>query len=224
MIRILTAVIPAVLVAGCGTKKDWDTELIVQLFRPRLLEVAKVTVRATQAGKTRSLELANPFASCTANQLRIIPARTDADVEIVASSAAPRLEGHAVVKPSQREVKLVLGTAPELEPAGCAPASRPDAGTKAQTGMPCSRNEDCVGGICLSTVKYAYPEPAFVGGYCSAPCTTECSSPGDSCLSFKNANGAEVAAYCMLRCAADDACRKPEGYGCTTGGLCFPGK
>jgi hypothetical protein len=76
MTRIFAATTVALLLltGACSDSENYDQELIIQLFKPKGANLGAVKVTATQGATTRATTVANPFADCESNKLRIVPA------------------------------------------------------------------------------------------------------------------------------------------------------
>lgn len=206
------------MLTGCG--KGYDQEIILQLFRPRAAAADKVTVEASQSGGIpKVLELANPFVSCSTNQVRIIPREVEGKyppVHVVARSGALRAEDDVPV-PAQNPVPLVLGIGLDLVPSGpCTPSL-----SKRSLSEHCLFDQQCEGNLCLKQID-TEPATTFPNGYCSQDCEATKSCPGgETCKRFDNALGNPIGYYCLKKCTDPPGCSTP-GLHCTTGGLCLP--
>lgn len=229
----------ALLVAGCGRKKDWDTEIIVQVFKPQGTDVGTVTVSATQAGKTNKTTV-DGFGDCDANRVRLIPKQGSSEELTISVSSSGSLPvtcpGGAsscgadcckLTPPGVSPLKLVLGTSKDLEPSGtCTPTVQPplpDGGPpKKAAGEACAVDGDCEGGKCLLSASNGSNTLTFQDGYCSADCDTNPCGAAETCWSSENALGAVVGKYCILKCKAGDGTCIRAGYTCSVGDLCMP--
>jgi hypothetical protein len=215
------------LLAGCG--KGYDQEIILQLFRPRAAAADKVRVEASQSGGIlKELDLPNPFASCSTNQVRIIPRQIEGKyppVHVVVRSGVLRAEADVVV-PAQNPITLVLGTGLDLVPSGpCTPGQPkpPDDGSllKKALAEPCTLNQQCEGNLCLKRIE-SNPIIEFPDGYCSQDCEATKTCPGgENCKRFDNALGALIGYYCLKTCTDPPGCSNPK-LRCTPGGVCLP--
>jgi hypothetical protein len=213
--------IAALVAAGCGGGKDWDEEIIVQLFRPQGTDPGKIKVQATQAGKTLEKEVSVSFADCTNNQVRIIPRKDGtayASVDIVVTYDGGQANKSTTVPvPNHSPLKIVLGTGVILEPAACAPSI-----PRKPLGSACTLDVECEGGKCIHVAPDVGADQVFPNGYCTLSCTTDgvaCAGTDGQCKRFANAVGTQEAFYCLQRCSA--TCSRSE-YKCTTGGVCYP--
>jgi hypothetical protein len=223
----------ALLLSGCGREKDWDDEIIVQVFKPKGVEVGRVTVTASQGGKSDSADVKS-FADCDSNRVRVIPVQGSADnvsLTVIANKGhlAPVTRG---VAPGTTGVKIVLGSEKELEPKGtCTPSVTPPtdggpedgktSGTKA-VGEACATDGECKGGKCLTELENLGSKIALTGGYCSKDCTTDsCAATDEQCWTNTDGNGKETGKFCVKTCVTATDCDR-SGYICTPGNLCMP--
>jgi len=221
-------ILPLVLcvLASCGRKKDWDEEILVQVFKPKGVNVGTVTVTATQGGKTDEATV-DGFSSCDANRVRIIPQQgVSSELTLTATASVGGLSPVTKkVTPPTKEVQLVLGTG-ALEPAGtCTPSGPvPDTGPpKNATGLPCSLDGQCQGGRCVTQMQSLGSKIAFPGGYCSQDCSssgTPCNAATEACLDSTDGNDTVIAQNCIKTCTSGGDCR--SDYTCTPGNLCMP--
>ena len=234
-------VVALILVAGCGRKKDWDTEIIVQVFKPQGTDVGTVTVSATQAGKTNKTTV-DGFGDCDANRVRLIPKQGSSEELTVSVSSSGSLQVTCptgasscgadcckLTPPGVSPLKLVLGTSKDLEPSGsCTPSVQPptpDGGTpKKAAGEACTADTDCEGGSCLKELQNTGNPLAFPGGYCSQSCPNGDECPTDqTCVQSTDGNGTVIGTYCLVNCVTGDGKCTRTGYTCNpAGGTCVP--
>jgi hypothetical protein len=214
---------------SCSDTKDWEREIIVQLFKPQSIPALKITVEAEQGKKKGAVELAGAglFQSCSTNQVRIIPDPAGGEVTITARVTADPLlrDTQKVAAGQSTPVKLVLSRAGALEPSGCAPPP-PDAGVKRRTAEPCAVNAQCAGGLCATEVN-ASPMAKFKDGYCTSSCDSAPCAADEDCIPYRDGTGKVVVSYCHIKCGRGDAgtdprCRVGDGYLCSTADLCVP--
>ncbi len=224
---LTTLLTTVVLLAGCGDDKDWDQEIILQLFKPGLVNVGNIKVEATQSGVTRGVTVGGDiFASCDTNTVRIIP-KEGKTVSINLTWTGGK---HAfdVNLPAKNPVKVVLGSDnKDLKPGGCAPTIIPDGGPTPDlpqypTGFMCSKDGHCVGGKCIASytnMGQTYPMP---DGYCSRDCTggTGCTA-NETCFANRDGNSKILSEVCLKNCKNDSECRTKD-YHCTPGNVCLP--
>jgi hypothetical protein len=238
----LLGVVALLLVVGCGRKKDWDEEIIVQVFKPKATNVGTVTVTATQGSKTDKATV-DGFGDCDANRVRLIPKQGSSDdltIRVTTSASLPLTCPAGVSScgtdccklkpPGSSPLKLVLGTEKELEPSGtCTPTVQPptpDGGTpKDPAGSPCSADTSCQGGKCLKEVQNTGTPITFPQGYCSQDCSqtsgTSCDS-GEQCLDSTDGNNNVIGQYCVVKCVTSGGNCMRTGYECTPLDLCMP--
>jgi hypothetical protein len=212
--------IAALVSAGCGGK-DWDEEVIVQLFRPQGTDPGKIKVQATQAGKTLEAEVSVSFGDCTNNQVRIIPRKDGTSyppVDVVVTHAGGQeRQSTPVPVPNHEPLKIVLGAGVVLEPAACAPTI-----PRKPLGSACLFDAECEGqGKCIHRAPAIGLDQQFPGGYCTVLCAKDgeaCAGTAGQCKRFANAAGTEEVFYCLQNCSG--ACRAE--YTCTPGGACYP--
>ena len=212
------------VVAGCGRKQDWDEEVVVRVFKPKGVDVGTVTVTATQEGKTETVTL-DGFGDCDANRVRVIPKQgSGSTLTLTASASAGGLSPVTrSIKPPTEQVDLVLGTSATLEPAGrCTPAILDSGPPKKATGEPCTGDDQCQGGTCVTQMQDLSTVSSFTGGYCSQDCSasgTPCGTQ-QSCKASTDGNGNTIGEYCIGTCVTTGDCR--AGYDCSPGNLCWP--
>jgi hypothetical protein len=244
--QLMVLLAGATLLAGCGRKRDWDEEIIVQVFKPKGTDVGQVKVSASQGGAPETAVVGG-FSDCSANQVRVIPAKkiSAADPVMLSASAS---KGGLIAMPVKVDavppapVKLILGPgAPALEPAGsCTPAPPqpdggtpdggpgPDSGKGLPTGSPCSQNSDCVGWLCLDQLTDLGTPIPLLGGYCSRPCASSgcdggagCCEAGEACWTNTNGKSEPIDQVCLKTCKSTADCNR-SGYVCTPGERCMP--
>lgn len=226
LLALLAPTLPA-----CSETKDWESELIVQLFKPKSLPAVKITIEAEQGKKKGVVELAGAglFQSCTTNQVRIIPDPAGGEVTITARVTADPLlrDSQRVAAGQSAPVKLVLSRLGELEPAACAPQPPPvEAGVKRRTAEPCTLGAQCAGGLCATEVN-ASPLATFKDGYCTSSCDSAPCAADETCIPYRDGTGKVIVSYCHIKCKMGDAgtdprCRVGNGYHCSTADLCVP--
>lgn len=230
---IATTLTALLLAAGCGETKDWDQEIILQLFKPKGTKVGTVTVEASQTGvspRRPSKEINDAsFADCEANKLRIIPRQVSGSFPPVTVKVTAKGHGtteRQVSVPASNPVPIVIGTATSLEPAACAPKVKPDGGMddgamSLSIGSPCTNNNQCKGGLCITSILNDGNPINLVGGYCSQDCATS-SCPADGyCWTNKDGLGNVKGKVCLRSCSGPGTCSRP-GFDCTPGGVCLP--
>jgi hypothetical protein len=223
--------IVALLLSGCGRKKDWDEEIIVQVFKPKGLDVGRVTVTAKQGAKTASADVKG-FADCDSNRVRVIPVQGSADNVSLTVTAN---KGHLMpvtrgVNPGTTGVKITMGSGP-YEPGGaCSPSVTPDSGPPKDgtppptrsVGEACDNDGQCKGGTCLTELENLGSKITLTGGYCSSDCTSNaCADTGEKCWENTDGNGTVTGKFCVKTCAMASDCSR-SGYTCTPGNLCMP--
>jgi len=232
---ILLSMVPALLL-GCGDDKDWDQEIIVQLFRPAGVDVGQVTVTATQGGTTGTIKVGDVFADCESNRIRIIPKPDGGEVKIAATSAnGGSAEPRTVQASDPGPIPMKIGTdgGSGFEPSRCLPIAGPEAGPEAgsiPTGESCVTDSSCVGGLCLKETVTSGNPMTLPGGYCTrkvGECANgggdeACELEGEICWSSTNGNLEPQDSYCLKKCTLPEDCRKAEGYVCKTAGDCLP--
>jgi hypothetical protein len=236
---------------ACSDGKDWDEEIILQLFKPKGVDVGQVLVRATQNGASGQQQLQDIFADCKSNRVRVIPRMVsgsypDVTVTVTASKGNLQPVSRTLQVPVPNPVALVLGTSKELEPDGpCTPqpqlpdggvadsgsaeAGRTEAGGPSDgplvtlpTGQACVEDERCKGGVCLKEMQNMGVPITFKGGYCSRDCSTQPCPQEEYCASSTDGNGQVLGKYCLKRCKNNIECRVSQDYICTTAGVCMP--
>ncbi len=227
------------LATSCGDK-DWDEEIVVQIFKENKLNVGTVTVTAVQSGKKIAQSVNGDgtfFNSCETNRVRIIPATKGGvypDVIITVSSASlPKVTATKTVKvPASSMVQILMGSGSHFDPTDCKPSTTTQL---KETGEACSTGSQCKGGRCLFKLEDGGKKYQFQGGYCTASClkkTSACEAPTcaaapakgekDCCYSVADGYGKKVDAVCLKRCGNSNGCRTIEDYTCTPGNNCFP--
>ena len=218
--RHTTTALACLLLLGCGDggERNWDIELVVQLFKPKTLTVGTVTIQATQAGVTRTVKVNTGgdesfFADCTSNRVRIIPRAAGGPQDSVKLSITTEKGGLGVVTSAvalpnaglDATKKIVLGVATTYAPAG--ECSKGLGSALRELGTSCVNNTDCKSGLCLKTVKEASSSTnyTFENGYCSKDCYDTCD--GSTC---RTGGGA---------CSTNDQCRDAACK--DNGGTCF---
>ena len=236
--RQLSLPLALLVLVGCGRKKDWDEEIIVQVFRAKGTDVGTVTVTATQGIKTDKATV-DGFDDCDKNRVRLIPRQGSSEeliLTVTSSATLPPVtcpDGVAscgdgcckLTPPGSSPLKLVLGTSEELEPKGaCTPSSvQHDGGPgKKPLGFPCAVGSECQGGTCLLTADNGQNTLTFTDGYCSADCSVDSCDTFSTCWTSEDALGAVKGKYCVLKCKAGDGICTRSGYECTIGDLCMP--
>lgn len=223
---LTTFLTATLLLAACGDDKDWDQEIILQLFKPAGKSVGDVKIAATQSKQTRSVTVGNDiFGSCDTNTVRIIPKdSTKVAISLTWSSGKHDFE---VNLPAKNPVKVLLGSDPKMEPGGCAPAVIPDGGPPPDlpqypTGFMCSKDGHCVGGKCIANYTNMGQLYTMPDGYCSRDCTggTGCTA-NETCFPNKDGNAKILSEVCLKNCQSDSECRT-KGYHCTPGNVCLP--
>lgn len=225
------------LSVGCG--KDWDEEIVLQIWKQQNFTVGAVTISAVQDGKKMSTAVNGDgtfFNSCDDNKVRIIPADkngTYSDVSVTITSG--KLSTTQTIKvPTSGTVELLLGSGPNYDPKSC----KPSGGTTPQlkeTGEACKNNTDCKGGRCLFVLTDSGKTYKFANGYCTANCMKDTSACGaatcsgapgtgekDCCYAVSDGYGKKIDAVCLKRCGHVKDCRPGENYTCTPGSNCFP--
>lgn len=190
------------LAAGCSDSsgdRDWDRELVLQLFKPAGTKVGQVTVTAVQALKNRTVTVNSDgsfFADCESNRIRIIPAGGQNPGTVMlsittANNVPPggikRAVAFSGVSGDVLE-KVALGSAAGYEPSGACAKGLDMA--KKSVGEACTGPGECKDGVCLTEVDdpLAGGKYTFTGGYCSKlcldtcnPATNKCGKGGGSC-------------------------------------------
>ncbi len=225
------------LTVGCG--KDWEEEIVLQIWKQQNFTMGVVNITAVQDGKKMSVAVNGGgtfFNSCEDNKVRIIPAQkggTYSDVSITISSG--KLSATQTIKvPTSGTVEVLLGAGPSYDPRSCKPSGGTTPKLK-ETGESCKTNTDCKGGRCLFVLTDSGKAYKFANGYCTANCmkntgacgATTCSgAPGagekDCCYAVSDGYGKKIDAVCLKRCGHIKDCRLGEGYTCTPGSNCFP--
>jgi hypothetical protein len=242
--RHLPLVIAAVLAASCGDSKDWEQEVILQLFRPERAEVGTIIVRVTEGGKTVEKDLTKEisFADCQGNRVRIIPRKDGAtyapvDITVLFGIVGQRREARPENNPvpaTSAVVKVWLDTGiinPNLEPKACAPTITPP--MRKPLGSACTFDIECEGNICLKDVPNLSGTQVFPKGYCTSKCTKDgdpCDAGRGFCKLYTDAGSPprEYGPYCLRRCkdCTPSAClpcdRIADNYACSTFDLCYP--
>jgi hypothetical protein len=243
MTRIFAATTVALLLltGACSDSENYDQELIIQLFKPKGANLGAVKVTATQGATTRATTVANPFADCESNKLRIVPAAEEdgsyPDVTIRAEADnTTDVAETTVAVPQTNPIQLIIGTptAAGIEPVGnCTPQVQPDAGVadtgtepdaepKREIGEPCSTPDSCIQGACINSFSTdtgaVYP---FSGGYCTKDCESDKTCPtGASCELSTTPGGGDIGWYCLRTCSGADPCTR-GGFSCQ-GEFCLP--
>jgi hypothetical protein len=224
------------LFGGCGDKKDWNSEIIVQLFRPATtggVDIGSVSIKATQGQATKTKDFSDTaalFSDCTSNQVRIIPVDPASGVDIALTFGRLQvIEFKRTIAPdASKAVLLGLGpsTTSSWQPGPC-PGGTPDAvvALRNPTGSACTVKTECAGDMCLAKLTNQSTEYRLQGNYCTAECAvdgTPCDTKagGGECLVLRYPDGKISGSYCMQICGAPTDCR--SGYACTPNGLCFP--
>lgn len=233
-LRLPLAILGLVLIlVGCGRKRDWDQEVIVQVFKPVGVNVGKVTVEAKQGSGAAETTQVSGFADCGQNQVRIIPGSAGGSVRITVTASAGGLAAvtRDVALPATNPVKVVLGSSASVEPKGtCTPPPTPDGGPgdggNLPIGSPCANAGQCAGGVCLSQVQNLGTVITLSGGYCSRTCDSAAACEGAdagiaSCWINTDGNGKPLSKFCLKPCKVAGDCGR-TGYTCTPGNLCMP--
>ncbi len=221
------------LIGACqSASKDWDEEVILQLFKPENVEVGQISLLVTQKKTVPLKNAAIHFNDCAHNKIRIIPQKEgaqypDISIDITCEKLSRCLsQSLTLTPPVINPVKVLLGHGINYEPKGCEPPKEAginiDAGPKKVLGETCSLPDECGGGVCLQKKWFISKELIFKDGYC----TRVCSHQGDSCngdgicYDFQLTSGKKEL-YCLKKCSTSaDPCR--EGYQCSTADLCVP--
>ena len=226
------------LATSCGDK-DWDEEIVLQIFKEAKMTAGTVTVTAVQDGK-KIAKAVNAdgafFNSCETNRVRIIPAQKGgaySDVNVTVTSG--KISASKTIKvPATAIVQIVLGSGSAFDPKDCKPSTTTQL---KETGVACSKDSECEGGRCLLSLVDGSKKFGFKGGYCTATCMSNpnvCDAPTcsnapakgekDCCYPVADGYGKKTDAVCLKRCGAVAAagCRTKEGYTCTPGSNCFP--
>lgn len=236
MRRLSLLLLVGTATACSGVKKDWDQDVILQLFKPAAEDVGQVEVQVTELikdGHERKAVVSLSFADCDSNQVRIISRQVNGSYPdlgiVVRYGPSSKREARELTKVSPASasgpVKLVLSSRvlrqQDLAPSACAPqTSGPttDAGATDGTslrplGEACTEPGQCAGGQCLVKTTLYGTEVPFPGGYCSALCLATqkagdvCSEGGGVCVSYDKL-------YCLKKCTTVLSCRAAEGYRC----------
>ena len=224
---------------GCGDK-DWDEEIVLQIFKLKKMNVGTVTVTAMQDGRkvAQSVNGDNMFFnSCETNRVRIIPADKggaypDVTVTVTSANFAKATSTTTIKVPTTGMVQIVLGSGTNYDPSDCKPKTTTQL---KETGEACTSNSQCKGGRCLFALTDGGKKFPFQAGYCTATCLTNakaCDASScagapaagekDCCYSVADGYGKKIDAVCLKRCAILKDCRYNEGYQCTPGYNCFP--
>jgi hypothetical protein len=224
----------ALLCGACGDARDWDEEIVLQLFKPRDVDSGSLLVRATQQTQQGQVTVnadGGFFRDCETNRVRIIPrqvggAYPDVLVEVSSERGQLSLRETLSLPLSQpdRTLQRVLGQQQPLVPAGpCTPAGPPP---RRATGEACGSKDQCTGGVCLLKIDDRSGTTEFSNGYCSRDCKDNkgaCEAGKEQCKEFFNSLGAVQEAHCFKICSLPGDCRQADNYTCTPGGLCYPG-
>lgn len=224
--------------SGCGDDKDWDAEITLQLFRPKTVTFDDLVIKATQAGTTRQASLkddpAFSFADCETNRVRLIPkpgSLAPVTISVLKNDTVLKKQVTLVEReiklPVSGSIKLALGPTTDLLPAGCKPTEVPDGGVDGPanrpTGFMCSANNQCVGGLCITSYLVGGISHALKNGYCSRDCAKNmCLATYEFCYDNKDGLGVTQSKHCLKTCSLQTDCRVADGYECTPGGVCLP--
>jgi len=99
----------------------------------------------------------------------------------------------------------------------------PDLSSAQPTGSSCSKDSDCQGNKCLTTVEDQGTTLTMSGGYCSRDCATALCKTAEACFSSTNKLGKVLGKYCLRSCSSPNDCRTGEGYTCSSHSVCLPG-
>lgn len=226
--RVTGLLVPALagaLVLGCGdgSDKDWDEEIVLQLFKPANLVLGTVTVSVTQGSTTRTKQVNTGgaegfFASCESNRMRVIPAAVSGkyptvSVVITADNQLPKSgikkDIPVPVSAEGSVVKMILLQGQSYQPAGACASDLDKIPPPKQVGEACAADAECLGGRCLAKEEDFQKVYTFQGGYCSASCQDTCVVGKGKCLR----SGKD--------CTSDDVCRQAR---CDKGQYCFATK
>ena len=230
----------ALLALGCSDTDLPDNTIVLQLFKPRGLELGRVTIRATQdGGRSGTVEVGDIFSDCSKNRVNILPAQMSGrsnpiDVTISSSVNAVKAVSTRITPPAGGPVAIAIGgSGPGLVPEGCAPATFPDGGTddggpgdagtgeNRPTGEACERESDCAGDTCLDVLWVDTTRKELPGGYCTNRCDTTVCGANEECVASVDGTGTNLGSYCLKGCDSQGDCR--PGYTCTVvGRLCVP--
>ena len=241
-LSVILAMATLLLAVGCSDK-DWDEEIVLQIFKENTMKsVGLVTITAVQDGKkiAQSVNADNMFFnSCETNRVRIIPANKggvypDVMVTLTSANFAKTIVSKTIKVPTSSMVEILYGGGPNYDPTDCKPGNTTEL---KETGESCGASAECKGGRCLFTLTDGSKTFKFSGGYCTATClkfasvcgaSTCTGAPGagekDCCYSVADGYGKKTDAVCLKRCTNVKGCRAGEGYQCTPGSNCFPGK
>lgn len=222
------------LLAACSDEGGaLPGQLVVRLYRQPGLAVGPVTVSATdEGGTTGQVTLPTPFASCTSNRLRVLPATVTAGERLtITARATPGGEVSVSVTLPRAEVDLVFGAGAAREPSGCPPA--PDGGLPVDErrvlGAACEQHAQCADGLCLKQVTRSGRTWPLNGGYCTHACarsadagSAQACGPLAVCVEERTANDDVVGAHCFGRCEGPADCRTADGFECTLAKNCYP--
>jgi hypothetical protein len=225
---LTTLLTTVVLLAGCGDDKDWDQEIILQLFKPNLVNVGNIKVEATQSGVTRGVTVGGDiFTNCDTNTVRIIPKEgKTVSIKLTWTSGKHAFD---VNLPAKNPVKVVLGSDnKDLKPSGCAPTIIPDGGPTPDgpsypTGFMCSNPSQCTGGLCIASYMAGGTDTTMPKGYCSRDCSVNPCPSHELCFVNKDNTGKILSQVCLKKCKLSSECREKDGYHCTPAGdVCLP--
>jgi len=210
-----------VLTAACGDGggKDWDQEVVLQVFKPAQLKLGVVTITATQEGgasRDTRVNLAGQegfFKDCESNRVRILPTRVKGKyppvtVTVTAQQSLPAGGVTRVIQVPVSDpgsvVKMILLRGKTYEPTGACASDLGGVKVPRSVGEACQDGADCLGSRCLGTVHDFQKIYTFVQGYCTHSCADTCSS--GKCHATGHA------------CKVDGDCRKAR---CGVGEQCF---
>jgi hypothetical protein len=232
-VKLVTLLLCSLVAVACGDDKDWDEEIILQLFKTKNLDIDEVVIRAKQGEIAREVQVSGEaFADCTSNRVRIIPRGASGSVQITVSPSSPfsntvRL---SVEVPADGMVPVFIGERGEIVPT-CGvqrpDAGLPDGGTDGlpplrQTGAMCTIGAQCVGGTCLKQVNNITETITFPKGYCSRECSGGSGDCGGSNICYESKVGTTTEGYyCLQYCEQASDCLQ-SSFRCTGGSSCMP--
>ena len=230
----LLALALAITAAACGDEgidKDWEEEIVLQLFKPKALSLGTITVSAASgSGQPVTLDVNTDgkfFTDCESNRIRILPRKTAGvyqPVQVTISGIGLSKVTQSIKVPvtaTDKVAKVVLQNGKELEPKACAPNIQLKV-----IGQTCSTDGDCEHGKCLKKLTDGSGTYTFNNGACSMDCKGGKTCPSGSdwesrCVEFSYLGQPDPPFYCIKKCVTNGDCRV-DGYSCTGVGVCLP--
>jgi hypothetical protein len=221
----------SLLVGGCGRKKDWDDEIVLQLFHQKGVDLGNITITATQDGVSRDVLVKSDdvFKDCSSNEVRIIlRSRSTVTIAIKPASGASTFTKEFSV-PTSNPVRVPLAKGSPLEPE-CGTMPVLDGGgeiAKKSDGSACLGAGECLSGTCLLSISFSGTEKTLKNGYCTRSCAaldggaSTCSS-GQTCVQSTDGKGSLLGSYCFKNCTTSAECRESDDFTCSVNNVCSP--